>query len=638
MSKRPILPNLISAIVLPSLLAVALTAFFHGIPSGPGGNLHDGLPALFQLQDEALFPNDPFVEATRTTPTVFWHAMEARLPAEPSAAMRSGLFRWGALLSHWLFFLGAGALACVLAPERPLAWAGAILLLAGEGLTLAGANGLLSAQFSPTTLVAGPLLIAWAVAWRWRHRLWGPPLGFALAGACANFHLLNAFYAGTLLFCGLAACARSRAERWRLALAPIAGAAAAAPVLWMIATAPGTGPIPEGWADVVRSGHRIHYFLWDQPWPLLVQTIAALVLLGAWVKERWSVRPAEARFVLAVVAAVGFGFLGLGSLLADVFAWPLAIRLQPLRAASWLLPLASVALAERVFNSQENPARPLWIGAAATFFILHATRPFQAPAESFLTLHLLAMALGLLAWASKASLRAVPAALAGLGFSGAIWYLLAVVIVWVGTAAGTGIAAISQGWFFAAVVFSCAVAAGAASRRGFLSRRARPPALAWIGLLWLAVVLGSLPSRKFLDRETLLFQPPRDPALRETTAWIAENTPVDAVVQSVPRQGGLRSATRRSVYFSQDDDHALYLDPALLPLLSHRAEALGVPLAKSYAGRTWVLETVRWDVLQAEGVTHLLLPIVPGLRRHVPESYEVVFENGRYAVFARQPD
>ncbi len=724
------------AVILPAVATATLTTFFHRISLEVGGNLHDSLHVVWWLQDPQLFGRDEFARVSRAQPLFFWRALAWMIPAGSEAR---GFFAWAPLANHFLYALGLGCLAAAFT-RRPEAWAAAMLLGAGLGEPLLGANFPTSNQFSPTTTVIGPLLMALALGASGRGRA-----GMALAGAMANIHPYNAIYAGGLMAGGLAARAWAaareqnqaegragaeggagegrggRAEWIRLAqgigLAAVCAAPGIAPVLLRRAASP---PPPAGWADYVQLGHEIHYFPFSQPWVQIAKTAAVAMLLGA-IAWKWrgpsggapdlpdksdkpegsdksdesgainltASRATSSRFLAGVLAAWGIGFLATGSLLADVMRLPAAVMLQPLRSTLWLLPILIAALVAVLFeeaageDSSSNAIRSsadgakylekrifrrALIGSAGLILCFNFTRPFQSVFGKEFALIWLPLAAAAW-WPARGRWGKTPARLAAalcgalalfpLVFGFLIIYLMPfqenlpwsdAFLHWkfmlaLGLALTGGFA-----WVDCRAEWQCAsrpsenqeenlgrdVQATGKRRTGFTWPCFGASLRIWIFLAAFAVIFisGQATSRQFFSKPMWSFPLP-DPDWRRMCEWIRHNTAKDAVIQAPPALTGIRTFARRNSFFETNDDSALYIDPAILPVLRERARLLGVPLVKHYFAETsWDPLSVDWRGLRLRhGVTHAILPREV-LAPRGPLQFHALHREGEYVLVA----
>lgn len=622
---------------------VLITTFLHRISLAVGGTLHDSLPLVWALQDSDLFTRDVFARAFLKQPTWYWHLLAWIIPTGSEAR---GLFTWGPVGIITLYILGLGVLAAGIS-RTPAVWMATMVLGAGMGEALLGANFLTSNQLSPTVLVVGPLLAALGLGAAGRY-------GAAMVGVglCANIHLLNACYVGGLLVGVMVFRCRTRREWFLAARAVGLAALAAAPVLFQALRMERAGPPPVRWAEIIRDAHAIHYYaFWQQP-SLRLKTLAvALVMLGV-LAAYWKRDVCGSRFLAGCLLTWGVVFLGLGTLLTDVLAVPFFIRLQPLRATSWLVPLALAFLAKALFDaapdaaqreasalkqsgrpdSEWDPPRRLafaFLACAQYLFYYNLMRPHHSlTGEFFLPAFVLAAVIPLVPNRIPPVLDRLLTALS-LGLLAApgllVFFLLILTLY---PEKLLGLIIFAQWRYFGVLILGAAAVAYLMLDR----LRPNPPrrrlafaaVLGGFGLL----ALYGLGISRVLSEQPLWIIPPTDPEWIATCRWVRANTPPDALIQGPPASQGLRTFARRNSFFELNDDATLYLDPSILPLLESRSRMVASPMIKEYwITPEWNPGRVAWAWLaRREGLTHAVVPIpheVPGTLLHENSGYRV---------------
>jgi hypothetical protein len=596
--------HLIAATLLGTLLCIAM----HRLAALPMGNLHDGLPAAWQALGIASYGDDHLVRAATGQPTLWWLAIAS---AYRDVATSAWVLRAVPAAAHAMFMAGMGYLALSLGGGTRGIWL-AVLMAAGLGEPLAGANALLSAQPSPGPFAAGPLLSALGLAFRGR-----PVRAFLLCGAMAFVHLLNAaFVAAFVAAITLAAhraWLRARALRLGASLVPLAGALAWG-ALWGERTA-----LPVGWADAVRAGHSIHYFLLSQPMELHLRLALVLLALGGAARAWRGELPRQAAALAACAAVWAAAALAGGVVGADLLGLRSAIMLQPLRMTAWLMPLACAALAAALARGTFRGGHALAaLAVAAALGYLNLLRPFGTPSGPVIAGAGIVLAAAL--WLPRVP---APRVVAGAALAFPLVALASVPVLFSETFAGIYARLTLPGVWLASACVGTAVAVPALRSR-LEEARGAACLLAASTLLFTGAVLVS----RAASGEGIL-RAADDPELIEASAFMQRSLPPRAVVQGDPYRDGLRTWSRRAVFFESADDGGLYFRPSLLPELHRRARIVGVPLVKSYGARPpWQPTPRTWPALRAEGVTHLFLsaeaPPVPGTRR--------VFANARYVV------
>jgi len=640
--------------LVPACLAAGVSVFAHRISGGVGGNLHDGLHIVWRLQDPELFSNDPVEEYFRRQPTLWWQLLAWLIPVGSDGA---ALFSWGPVVILFCFSLGMGFLARGFSRE-PAVWAAAILVSAGLGDPLIGSNYLMSNQLSFTVVVVPGLLVALGLGASGRSIA-----ALAAVGLLANLHVLNSLYVGVSVVAGLAMSAREGRDWRRLAIGCGVAAVLAFPTLWLAIRY--SSPMKEGpeWAQFAHASHSIHYYPFRQYWALSVKALSVIVLLGGVCVRLLRSAPRTARYLLGVVAANVGVFLIFGTIASDVWNWGPAIRLQPLRAAAWLMPLAVVAVAKMGLEVGEagsgdweggrdakDAARPLvrrqgqgalrraWIASLVCLSLLNLLRPYQSLFGQVFSL-CLACCAALSLWPSR--VEGAPARLVA-AFCGGIAVFIPVYIVLV-------LACIpySEEWHqldaFARplVVFVLLMLSSMAvylrdrmrEERATGGVRLRWPGEAAALLLYLGIVLSSGVSALALDRvrddAPMWKTVPEDRDWQEAGHWLRDHTPKDAVVQGPPNRAGLRTYSQRSVVYEVDDDAAIYCDPSVVPLLVERSQMFKVPLTKTYYGKeVWNPATVDWNEIQRRYDLRYVV-----LLRNAPPVGTLVHENGKYCIY-----
>jgi hypothetical protein len=607
------------AILVAAIFATAMTIVLQQIPTEFTGSQHDSLPVALAVGDPGLFADDPFVGAVQHQPTWFWHLVGRPVPLQEPVGLQ--MMTVGVAFLNFLFFVAIGVLTRCLGGNGG-ACALAIVLLGGMGDPLVGANYIIGNHVTASSVVAGPLVLAVALAVRGRW-VWA----LALVGACANLHVLQAAYVGGLLISGYTAQVwfGQRRDWMSLAKGMAALVLAAAPVLWLIATAPAS-EVPPDWANVVRRGHVIHYYLFSQlNWQIL-RTLALVLLLVGLVLALWKRNATCARLLLGMLTGWLVLFVIVGGLMADVVGVPLAIKLQPLRATAWMVilatPFAAAVLGELLRDAPRAGATQALLGALLAMGVLTMLRPFSGALNMQLgPLVLLFSLLFVLAlrWPTRLDRDApVAAALALVGPGSILLILLATLPGWSALATLAGFQLLLLLLFVMGVVWAL---------RSFI-----PPwqirHVALIAATTGAVISALVLMDRVQANEPLLHHP-RDDAWHEAAAFLATNTPSDAVLQGDPRRTGLRTVTRRTVFFEQSDDHALYVDPSSLIWLRERAELLRIPLVKTYGKPApWPALAVPWaELARDHGVTHAMLPAEVMLRD------DVIFENQQWRIY-----
>lgn len=615
-------------ILLAALLATAITAVMQQIPTEFVGSQHDSLHIALRVTEPRLFPGDAFVEAASHQPTILWHLIAWTIPLDGNSGVR--FMTVGVVVFNFLFFLGVGLLARSIG-GGPWASAGAIATLCGMGDPLIAANYIIANHITASGVVAGPLVIALALA---IQRRLIP--AFIVIGLCANIHVLQAAYVGGLIVAGETARALLPNPRDSRALLPLARAAAvgalcALPILYLIVTGP-TPLAPEGWADAVLRSHVIHYFLFSQLPLQLLRTVALLILAAgivvAWNKE--AKHDPRALFLRGALCAWLVAFLIIGSILSDLLKLPLSIKLQPLRATMWLLVLvvcaAWVLMESRVRKDRDVLAWAL-AGALAAMLVLNVLRPFGGSFNARLTPVVLLFSILALA---LQCVRANPARYAGIVAAMALLAPASILIVWLAVIPGLHVLGTNAGFQILLLVLFIIGLYWNTRPRVELPCLHVVTTVAWLTAIAIAliVLLGRVESG------SPLLHMPRDEPWHEAATYIREHTPPGAIIQGDPRHTGLRVATRRSVFFEQSDDGALYFDPTSLSWLRDRAQLLRMPTIKSYGPRPpWPAQQVPWSRLAHDhGVTHAMVPpevTIPG---------EVLFQNEEWKVIQLTPE
>jgi hypothetical protein len=610
---------LLLGILLPAIFATAVTAFMQQIPTEFTGSQHDSLPVAMAIAKPGLFSSDAFVDAVRHQPTFFWHLVGWLVPLDQPAGLH--IMTTGVLVCNFAFFLAIGFLARSLG-GGPAACAGSILLLAGMGDPLVGANYVIGNHVTASSVVAGPLVLAVALAVRGRM-----VAAFALIGICANFHILQSAYVGGLM---MAACiARStcedKHERTQLILPMMTLVLCALPVLFLIARYSSPG-VPDDWASIVRRGHVIHYYLFSQLPLQLLRTLALLVLAVALFHVLAGRMRSHARFLLGMTAAWVVIFLVAGGLLADIAGLPLSTKLQPLRATAWMVilvtPFAVVCLEHLLREEPRSTAAFALAGALTAMLVLTVLRPFSGALNLQLGPLVLLFSVLLLAtfyWRRPLDRYAsIVAALAVVGPASILIILLSTL---------PGLAALGTVAGFQLLLLALFIMSLVWSSRSFLPAM-RMRHVVGIATLTILVIVLLVAMNRLESNEPLLHHP-RDDAWHEAAAFLARNTPPDAIIQGDPRRTGLRTISRRTVFFEQSDDHALYVDPSSLRWLRERAELLRIPLVKTYGKPApWPALAVPWAELAREhGVTHAMVPAEVMLRD------EVIFDNQQWRIY-----
>lgn len=635
--------SIVSGLATAAGAGILITTFLHRISLEVGGTLHDHLPLVWALQDSSLFTRDVFMQAFSRQPTGYWHLLAWIIPTGSEA---SGLFIWGPLGLIALYILGMGALAAGLS-RCPAVWMATMILGAGMGEALLGSNFLTSNQLSPTVAVTGPLLAALGLG---AAGYYGAAM--AVVGVCANFHLLNAFYVGVMLAGAMALRCRTPKEWLRAARAFGFAVAAAAPVLIQAVRMARTGPPPVGWAEIIQGSHYIHYYAFTQDSLLQMKTLAVVLAMLGLLLAHWRGDFRATRFLAGCLLAWGVFFLGLGSLLTDVLAVPLFIRLQPLRATSWLVPLTLIFFAKTFFEGRQtlsgrdesvtkNGARSgeagglsprqafAFLACAQYLFYLNLMRPHQSMTGIyFVPVFLVAAIISLVPRRIPRLADRLLAALA-MGLLAAPWLLILCTLVLALYPEQTlGLVILANWRYFGVLILGAAAV-------GYLLLDRLPAAPAWqrcsfaviLGAFALLVLYG-LGIARVLSGQGLWTIPPSDPEWVAACRWMRANTPPDALVQGPPASQGLRTFARRNSFFELNDDGALYMEPSILALLEKRSRMVASPMVKEYGSTPeWDPGRIRWDWLaRHEGLTHAVVPVphvVPGTLLYNNSGYSI---------------
>ncbi len=623
---------------LAAILATIVTAVMHQFPTEFVGSQHDSLHVALTVAEPGLFAGDAFVETTRQQPTLLWNVVGWLVPLEGETGVR--VMTVGVVLFNLLFFVGVAALVRAWGGGW-WAMAGAMAVLCGMGDPLVGANYIVGNHITASSVVAGPLLLAVALAVR-GHLV----AAMALIGLCANVHVLQSAYVGGLVVGG--ACARhflsGRGDERAMQLKAMAGALGAgilcaAPVIWMIMRAPHSSPL-DGWADVVLRGHVIHYYLFSQL-PLQLVRAAALLVLGVGLVGAWWFASAgtsapeapsaanrqRAAFLGGVLAMWVVGFLLVGGVLSDLLKMPLAIKAQPLRATAWVLLIvvagACTLLGEVARHGDRRALAWALVGALGVMLVLNVLRPFGGAFNMRLApFVVLFSALVALAPVLKERLERYAGMIAALAWVGPG----SVLIVWTGTLPGLEVMGTGAGFQILVLVLFLVGFVWWTRDLATMPRLHLAATTAWVT----ALAITALVTLDRVQQGHSMWFMDRDEAWHEAARFVAESTPFDAVLQGDPRRTGLRSVGRRSVFHEQNDDHALYVDAASLDWLRERAELLRMPLVKTYGRQPpWSAQSVPWgDLSRDHGVTHAMVPadaVVAG---------EVLFANDQWQVVA----
>jgi hypothetical protein len=607
----------ILGIIAFAFLASLITLIMGQMPQQPIGSQHDSLHTVWYYQDSSLYPLDRFAPPWREQPTIFWRFLSLLIP---NGSEGIGLLTWGSVATNFLFFIGVGLLAQAFSSHWGSPYA-CMALLGGLGDPLLGANYLTVNHLIPVGVVAGPLLLAIALSIRGRL-FWG----LGIIGLMANIHFLQAFYVGMLVMAGTIAVdfdvlASAKRRQRQVAVAVFFGLVCALPAItWIVA---GLGvEHPDGWAETVRNGHRIHYLISSQDLPVLLNTLSLTLVLIATTLHYRKVNRSIYRFLLGLLGCWLIGFVAIGSFLTDVASLPQAILFQPLRATSWMIPVTVCAGIGALMGGELNlGTRCSLFGALLGIGILQFLRPSSG---AFLEL-MPALVLALSMLALVGTIRPLPDRVGNI--AGAVSHAPLLLIVFYLMGGSWPLVDFVFDGLFPLVLMLILVFLGILlpTRFSSLMESHRLAIGAPIAMNFLLLVLVLM--ARVQGQQPIILQQ-GDAFWLDACRYVREHTDKTVLVQGHPLLTGLRSMTRRSVFFEQNDDGLLYVDPSALPELNRRAALLGLPLVKSYTEpANWHLSQVDWNQLAGrEGVTHAIVPS----RQSVPGR--ILYENGVWSV------
>lgn len=580
----------------------------HGFSFYPTGRMTHWLPLVWQAHDPSLYPGDIIVEVTARTPGFFWAIMSLLLPSDsgPSIVYTLVPFLNASVFAAGSYFLaravGAGEGLALLAP----------LLLSGLSDPLIGANSLLEGVILPASTVSGWLLIAIALSLSRR-----PIAGFALAGFLGNFHILNAAYAGVLMAAGAAAQIRSQRDALHFAAAGGAALLTVSPTMIQIVS-DSAREVPAGWALQIKTLYEIHYHAFSQRWEDLIRFASVMAALGYCAWKDWNT---EGPFLAGYTGGYILFFF-IAGIAADTLNLTLAVKLQPLRATAWLLPLAIAGLLARLARtdwSEENGRTEgvLLAGFLALLFYYQFARPFMSLPATLMTLYL--ALLPAMLFAAPRFPHAAP-----IFRSAALLPAVYFTLLWLLTSLDFVLARIGIVWFWLLDwIPMLSLNGGLAYFLWRNSNASLSPArvAALCGVFAASVILAAISGKAVLKTP--------DPAWLDVCAWLRENTAKDAVLLAPPRETDLRAFTRRPVYTNMNSEHALYVAPELLPEIARRARTAGIPLQSRYRRPAWTPQISQLRIAMQNGeIDYLLLPAeweMPQLRSvFANESWQVL--------------
>lgn len=507
------------------LAAALLNLLCYGYSFGTDPHVVLILPLIRKLKEAGLYPNDPYVEALRSFPSLYPRLMACLSRFVDLERLHLLLYIPVRLLWFGVVYRTAGAmfaqrrtavLACLLAAVSPLT----------NVLTPLGEEPMIKSSLYHTTLAAPFLLLS--LAWFLEER-------FALAlGLLAAVCALNGMLAGhvALMFLAATLCA---APSRKLLRGWLAFALMALPWFWwQSAHRP-----PGGWGgrqtvEILRLWYPGHYFpsLWPAAkWCDILTKIPLLLYLI------WSTLPRclPARSIRAFLAAMGVMALA-AWVFGEVRPVPVVVLAQLFRGDAVFCVLGLICAAEYILAALEDPGLgPLAISALAVA-CLARVGPSPYPLCVLLLMIIERHRPGWLRFGAAAGLLCCLGNI--LLFPVQLWWNL------------------SQGLLFALIMAPGTVPEAPAG----------PPARRALA----ALLLGLLPMAPWLGHRLRIGGGPDagsalDADWRLAQEWARAETPADAVFFVPGASQGFRVFSRRSPVAEWTDAGAVHWAPAFGP-------------------------------------------------------------------------
>ncbi|HVX86736.1 MAG TPA: DUF6798 domain-containing protein [Phycisphaerae bacterium] len=603
------------------------------------GNQGIQIPFLETLHDHSLFTRDVMVAQTLGSyPSFFFHLCGGLLDLLSLPTLYLLLH----ILTTTAVFAAAAFLARSLFKDVRVVLATLLLLLAGQHAGLAGVT-LYSQGFTHTWAVFPLSLLALAFFFRGWYLA-----AFALAGASANLHALEAGHVALLMgFAGL--CQIRRIGLWRFLAACALFVLAAAPTLVIMASQ--HQQFDAQWLDLMHIRSADHSFpsAWWQPGDPDLPRFLCILGLAA-IAMSYPMARSRRRTVALLFAALLLMFLA-GTLFTEWHPFPIVIRAQLFRSSALALVVAFVLIARACVGAWRLPWRKTrlarWQVALEVLSAILTAAAVGLPACIGLLPTALAVALFVALVNRRLGWAPALLASAALGVSLLAWGTIDFVFPPLGN--GMRLAAVFSGGRAALGAAGIPLLVAGALLLAAAMRFRRPRVrfvanaagvtLGALGILWIAPRLWNA-------------RVPNDPWIA-AQLWARRHTPVDALFLTPPEDSGFRIYSQRAIVGEMRDGTQLYFNAAFARPWWDRMAALQPGILRDPDGRSLMSPGKPLDQLddaqiiglaQQFGAQYVVLPDASGTAAtsatHAGNaggrSLEKLYDQGGWAIYLPQ--